>query len=82
MHDEEIGPAVAGQPALVGAVGPAAVEMGQYAAGAGEEDVEAASTGFVAEGLGEVGLGEEKVRVDLVACGTVDRSWHAESRRR
>src|SRR5439155_14137734 len=54
IDDEQIGPEVAGEAPLVGAVRAAAVEVGEHAARAGEEHVEAAPTGFVAERLREM----------------------------
>ena len=54
VGDHEIGAQIRREASLIGAVRPPAVEMGEEATGAGEQDVEAPATGFVAEGLGEM----------------------------
>ena len=54
VEHQHIGTRVGEQPPLVGAVGPAAVEMAEHAGGGDEDDVEAALTRLVPERLREV----------------------------
>jgi hypothetical protein len=56
VEDEQVGFDVCGQPFVEGAVGVAAGEVGQDAAGFVETDLGAGADGQVSHGLGDVGL--------------------------
>src|SRR5439155_20122678 len=58
VEDEQVRPRVAREPGVTGAVGTTAGEVGEHLVGAHEEDLMAAATGFVREGLGEVALAD------------------------
>jgi len=54
IEDEQVGARVAEEAPLVGAVGPAAMQMAQHASGGHEHGVEAPPAGFVAQRLGQM----------------------------
>ena len=54
VQDQHVRSRVGEQPALVGSIGSAAVEMAEHSRGGDKDDVEAAATGFVSERLRQV----------------------------
>src|SRR5262249_13795727 len=58
IEDQDVRSRVGEQSPLVCPIGAAAVQMAEHAGGRGKDDVEAAPTGFVAEGLRQVRLAD------------------------